>query len=80
MAREIRGGRGPVFQLRKCVLPAGDSAHVTVISINADLGRSAVQGHCERLGCLSRGVPPLPNPPPLQGAAEDMGTNRGLPD
>eukprot|EP00959_Pyramimonas_sp_CCMP1952_P452747 9467105-Pyramimonas_sp.AAC.1 len=58
IVREVREERGPAFQLHKCVLPAGDSGNVTVISINAGIGRSAVRGHYERLECVSRDGPP----------------------
>eukprot|EP00959_Pyramimonas_sp_CCMP1952_P290132 6068557-Pyramimonas_sp.AAC.1 len=50
IAREVweeRGLRRPAFQLHKYVLPDADSAHITLIGINADLGRSAVRGHYE---------------------------------
>eukprot|EP00959_Pyramimonas_sp_CCMP1952_P079223 1655865-Pyramimonas_sp.AAC.1 len=83
IAREVREERWPhrtVFQLHKYVLPAGDSASITLIGINAGFGRSAVRGHYERLECVSRAVPPPPVPPTLPTHSEASQTQRGLPD
>ena len=55
-------------------------ANITFIVIHADLGRSAVRGHCERLECLTRAVPPFPVQPSLRGIAETWETKRGSPD
>ena len=68
-----------VFKVHKYVLPAGDFANIILVAINADLERSAVRGHYERLECLTRAAPPLPVPPSSSGNAETSDVNRGSP-
>ena len=59
--REEQGFRRTVFQLHKYIMAGEDSTNVIIIGINADLGRSYVRGHYERLECVSRVVSPSPD-------------------
>ena len=60
-----------VFKVHKYILPSGDSTNITLVAIHAEPGRHAVRGHYERLECLTRAVPPLPDPPERKRALSD---------
>ena len=53
--------------VHKYALSAGDYADIVFIAINAPLGSHAIRGHYERLECLTRALPPQPQP----GASSD---------
>ena len=67
IVRGVREFGRSAFMVHKYALPAGDFADIVFIAINAPLGSRAIRGHYERLECLTRALPPQPEP----GASSD---------